>query len=40
VVLLVIFAQIVSRLGLKNPGKNLLSLEKMNQVLNNKLNVK
>jgi hypothetical protein len=37
VVLLVVFAQIVSRLGLKNLGTNLLSLELMNQVLKNKL---
>jgi hypothetical protein len=32
VVLLVIFAQIVSRLGLKNLGTKLLSLEKMNRL--------
>jgi hypothetical protein len=37
VVLLFIFARIVSRLGLKNLGTKLLSLEKMNQVLKNKL---
>jgi DUF1009 family protein len=33
---LVIFDQIVSRLGLKNLRTKLLSLEKMNQVLKNK----
>jgi DUF1009 family protein len=34
---LVMLTQIVSRLGLKNLGTKLLSLEKMNQVLKNKL---
>jgi hypothetical protein len=37
VVLLVIFAQVVSRLGLKNLETKLLSLEKMNRALKNKL---
>jgi hypothetical protein len=36
-VLLVIFVQIVSILDLKNLGTKLLSVEKMNQVLKNKL---
>jgi hypothetical protein len=35
-VLLVIYALIVSRLGPKNLGTTLLLLEKMNQVLQNK----